>query len=95
MSDTSTRPHEQRDWKRAYYTAMTTRDDRHFYENIATATELAGMRQTELVEELKITRSGSPRFLEVMDELEAIADALHLLKAYYESQALEPFAQAS
>ena len=92
MSHTFAQP-EERDWKRAYLTAMTMHDDRKFYENLATAVELAGMRQQELVDALKVKRAGSPEFYAIMDELEAIADALHLLKTYFESQALEPFAQ--
>ena len=80
---------DDRDWKKAYLTAMTTRDDRYFYENMATAMELAGMREQELVAALKIKPPGSRQFHDMMDELEAINNALYLLKAYFESQADE------
>ena len=92
MSYTFTQIPQERDWKKAYLTAMTTRHDQHFYQNMAEAMELAGVRQQELVDALNLKRAGSPQFHAIMDELEAISDALYLLKAYYESQ-LDPFAQ--
>jgi len=54
---------------------------------MATAMELAGMREHELIDALKSKPPGSPQFHDIMDELEAITEALYLLKAYYESQA--------
>jgi hypothetical protein len=77
---------DDRDWKKAYLTAMTTRDDGHFYENMATALELAGMRERELAASVVKKSPASLEFHCMMEELEVISEALYLLKAYYEAQ---------
>jgi len=68
-------------------TAINTRNDEHFYENMAQAMEMLGARENELIERVAEMPATSPQFHLTMDELEAINDALYLLKAYYEAQA--------
>ena len=78
---------DDRPWKQAYLTAINSRNDRHFYENMAHAIETLGAREHELIESAAKLPVTSPQFHLTMDELEAINDALYLLKAYYEAQA--------
>jgi hypothetical protein len=77
---------DDRGWKKAYVTAMMTRDDGHFYENMASAMELLGTREQELLKEASEKSTASSEFRSITEELEAINDALYLLKAYYNAQ---------
>ena len=64
---------------------MNTRDDVHFFENMAYAMELLGIHQQQLTIAAGDKTLKSPEFWRLMEELDAIEEALYLLKAHYDS----------